>query len=48
VFSEEAASRLPDHKEYDHHIDLKPDFQPKSTSLYHMTPEEDEALKEFI
>jgi len=48
VFSEEAASRMPKQKVWDHKIELKKDFVPKSTGIYKLTPEEDIAVKEFI
>ena len=48
VFDEKAASRLPEHKPYDHGIDLKEGFIPKVSKIYPMTPEEEELLKKFL
>ena len=48
VFSEEAASRFPTRKPWDHKIELKEDFEPKSAKVYQLTPEEEEATKTFI
>ena len=48
VFSEEAAHRMPTRKVWDHKIELKEDFVPKSTGIYKLTPEEDQATREFI
>jgi hypothetical protein len=48
VFSEEASHRLPKHQPWDHAIDLKPDSTMRNTSIYHLTPKENESLKEYI
>jgi hypothetical protein len=48
VFSEEAASRMPTRKVWDHKIELKEDFEPRSSGIYKLTPAEDEATREFI
>jgi len=48
VFSEEAASRMPKRKVWDHKIEIKEGFSPKSTGIYKLTPEEDAATQEFI
>ena len=48
VFSEEVASRFPTRKPWDHKIELKEDFEPKSAKVYQLTPEEEEATKTFI
>jgi hypothetical protein len=48
VFSEEAASRMPTRKIWDHKIELKEDFEPRSSGIYKLTPAEDEAMREFI
>ena len=48
VFSEEASHCLPVHKPWDHAIDLKPGASMKNCSIYHLTPKEADALKEYI
>lgn len=48
VFSEEGFERLPDHRPWDHGIDLKPGFSPSDCKVYPLSPKEQLALKEFI
>ena len=48
VFSEQAASRTPCRKPWDHKIELKEGFVPKSFPIYNLTQAEEEATKEFI
>src|SRR6266498_5974229 len=48
VFSEEAASRFPERKSWDHKILLKKDFKPRKGKIYNLSPEEDILLQEFI
>lgn len=48
VFEKKAAKRMPDHRPYDHAIDLKPDFIPKSSKVYPLSPREQEALDAFL
>ncbi len=48
VFSEEAASRFPERKPWDHKIILKKDFKPRKGKIYDLSPEEDILLQEFI
>ena len=48
VFSEEASSWLPEHKSWDHTIELKPDFIPYFSKLYPLNLEEDNITKEMI
>src|SRR6266542_6845963 len=48
VFSEEAASRFPERKSWDHKILLKKDFKPRKGKIYDLSPEEDILLQEFI
>jgi hypothetical protein len=48
VFSEQAASRTPTRKPWDHKIELKEGFEPKSFSIYNLTQVEEEGTKEFI
>jgi hypothetical protein len=48
VFSEQAADRLPERKAWDHKIDLKTGFIPKSSKIYPLNPEEEKLTREFI
>ena len=48
LFEKGAASRLPEHRPYDHAINLKPDFRPRDCKAYPLTPKEEEATKEFL
>ena len=52
VFSEEKAARFPESKPWDHKIDMKEGFEPKSFKNYNLTPEEqikpDKFLKENL
>ena len=48
VFSEKGFERLPQHRSWDHAIELKPDFKPSECKIYPLNPREQEALKEFI
>ena len=48
VFSEEKASRFPESKEWDHKIDMKEGFEPKSFKNYNLTPEEQIKLDKFL
>ncbi|KAL5501131.1 hypothetical protein ACEPAH_9518 [Sanghuangporus vaninii] len=48
VFSEESFEQLPDHRAWDHAIDLKPDFKPSDCKVYPLSPKEQEAMKAFI
>ena len=49
VFSEEAAHRFPDSREWNHAIDLKPDAPPTlDCKVYPLSPREDEALQTFL
>ena len=48
VFSEKGFERLPQHRSWDHAIELKPDFKPSECKIYPLNPQEQEALKEFI
>ena len=40
VFSEEKAARFPDSRPWDHKIELKDTFVPKSFKTYNLTPQE--------
>ena len=48
VFSEEKAARFPESKEWDHKIDMKEGFEPKSFKNYNITPEEQIKLNKFL
>lgn len=49
VFSEKESERLPEHKPWDHAIDLKPDApETMRTKIYPMSPNEQEELDRFL
>jgi hypothetical protein len=48
VFNEKDAQRLPQHQPWDHAIDLKPSSSMKKCGVYHLTPAENIALKDYI
>ena len=49
VFSEEKAKELPPTRPgFDHKIDLLPTFSPKKSEIYHLSPLEEAAMKEFV
>lgn len=48
VFSDEAASRFPPSRPWDHKIILKEGFVPKSAPIYSLPADEEEAVKVFI
>jgi hypothetical protein len=48
VFEKEASERMPEHKAWDHAIDLKPDFIPKDCKVYPMNPEEQKEQEKFL
>ena len=48
VFSEEKAARFPEPKKWDHKIELKDTFVPKSFKTYNLTPEESIELDKFL
>ena len=48
VFSEEKAVRFPKSKPWDHKIDMKEGFEPKSFKNYNLTPEEQIELDKFL
>jgi hypothetical protein len=48
VFSEEKAARFPEPKKWDHKIELKDTFAPKSFKTYNLTPEENIELDKFL
>jgi hypothetical protein len=48
VFSEEEAFRFPERTSWDHAINLKEGFKPKSAHIYPMSPGEEAELKKFL
>ncbi|HET6992228.1 MAG TPA: hypothetical protein VFJ43_12925, partial [Bacteroidia bacterium] len=48
VFDEEKADRFPEPRSWDHKIELKEGFQPKSFKTYNLTPEEQTELDQWI
>ena len=48
VFDEEEANRFPESQVWDHKIELKEGFQPKSFKTYNLTPEEQKELDAFL
>ena len=47
VFDKDKANRFPDSRSWDHKIEMKEDFEPKSFSPYKLTPEQTE-LDKFL
>jgi len=48
VFSEEKAARFPESRTWDHKIEMKDDFVPKSFKTYNLTPQEQIELDKFL
>ena len=48
VFNKEKAARFPESKPWDHKIDMKEGFEPKSFKNYNLTPEEQVKLDKFL
>ncbi|EGN93374.1 hypothetical protein SERLA73DRAFT_16220, partial [Serpula lacrymans var. lacrymans S7.3] len=48
VFDKKKLERLPKRREYDHAINMKPEFVPTNCKLYPLAPKEDKALTEFL
>ena len=48
IFSEEKANCFPVSRPWDHKIEMKDDFEPKSFKLYNLTPEEQIELDNFL
>jgi hypothetical protein len=48
VFSEEKAARFPEPRSWDHKIELKEGFVPKSFKTYNLTPQEQIELDKFL
>jgi transposase InsO family protein len=48
TFDEQKADRFPESRPWDHKIELKEGFQPKSFKTYNLTPEEQTELDKFL
>jgi len=48
VFSKEAAAQFPEHKPWDHKINLKPDFQLKAQKEFSLPQDEVKLTEEFV
>jgi len=48
VFEKEASEPMPEHKPWDHAIDLKSDFIPKDCKVYPLSPEEQKEQDKFL
>ena len=48
VFSKEAASRFPEHKPWDHKIELKPEFEPKAQKAFSLPQDEVKLAEKFV
>ena len=48
IFNEKWASQFPDKQPWDHKMDMKPDFEPKSFKNYNFTPAEQIELDNFL
>ena len=48
IFDENEADRFPESRPWDHKIELKEGFQPKSFKSYNLTPEEQTKLDKFL
>ncbi|TFY55573.1 hypothetical protein EVG20_g9269, partial [Dentipellis fragilis] len=48
VFDKSTSERLPEHRPWDHAIDLKPEFEPKSCKVYPLSPNEQIELDSFL
>ena len=48
VFDEKKADRLPASRTWDHKIEMKPGFEPKSFKAYNLSPEERQMQEDFV
>ena len=48
VFDKQSSERFPERRTWDHAIDLKPGFEPKSCKIYPLSPTEQAELKTFL
>jgi hypothetical protein len=48
IFDEDKANRFPDTRPWDHKIEMKSRFEPKSFKTYNLTPEEQVELNKFL
>jgi len=48
VFKKAPSERMPTCKPWDHAIDLNPDFIPRKSKLYPMSPNEQQEVRDFV
>lgn len=48
IFTKEGFDELPPHRPWDHAIELKPGSEPRDCKVYPISPNEDQALRDFI
>ena len=48
VFKKEVSEQMPEHKPWNHSIDLKPDFIPKDCKVYPLSPKEQKEQDKFL
>jgi hypothetical protein len=48
IFDEDKANQFPDTRPWDHKIEMKSGFEPKSFKTYNLTPEEQIELDKFL
>jgi hypothetical protein len=48
IFNEDKANQFPDTQLWDHKIEIKSGFEPKSFKMYNLTPEEQIELDKFL
>jgi hypothetical protein len=48
IFNEEKANQFPEERSWDHKIEMKEGFEPKSFKSYNLTPEEQVERDKFI
>jgi len=48
VFDEDKSNRLPDSRSWDHKIEMKEGFEPKSSKVYNLTPGEQIEMDKFL
>lgn len=48
VFNKKSFDTLPEHRPYDHVIELTPDFKPSRGKIFRLDPHEYQAMKEFV
>ena len=48
IFNKKRASQFPDKQPWNHKIEMKPAFEPKSFKNYNLTPAEQDKLDKFL